>query len=153
MNASTQNPAAVPTGKFVEVAIALVFNDQDQLLICRRKKDAVLGGFWEFPGGKCNPGEEPQACARREVLEETALTVTVSRSLDLIEHEYPHAKVRLHPFVCRLSAGTLQLLEVAEAKWIDPSTLLNYQFPAANTSLIKRAAEGLSALMEFPSPH
>ena len=61
-----------------------------RLLICKRKPGAVLAGFWEFPGGKCLEGEEPAACAVREVEEETALEVEVMGTLDVIEHEYSH---------------------------------------------------------------
>ncbi len=64
----------------VEVAIAIVFGADQKLLICKRKAEAVLGGYWEFPGGKCNPGETPADCAVREVEEETGLCVNVQQA-------------------------------------------------------------------------
>src|SRR5690242_13315334 len=92
--------------KAVEVAVALVFSeDRQQLLICKRKADTVLGGYWEFPGGKCDPGESPAACACREVLEETGIEARSVKPLAIIEHDYPHARVRLHPFVCEWVRG------------------------------------------------
>jgi len=146
---TTTPPAAgigVATRKEVQVAIAIVFDPPSgNLLICRRKPDAVLGGFWEFPGGKCEPGEPPEACATREVLEETALHVRVIRALPTIDHDYPHARVRLHPFICEKTGGTLTLLEVAEAQWIPPATVRSYPFPPANASLLELIAQGHAA--------
>ena len=145
----TSAPQTATARKVVDVAIALVFDAGGQLLICKRKADAVLGGLWEFPGGKCNRGETPQECALREVREETSLEVAVVRSLSTIEHEYPHAHVRLHPFVCRHVSGVLQLLQVAEGKWVSPAVLGAYQFPAANGPLIVQASKGLEALLQI----
>ncbi len=122
--------------KTVEVAIAVVYASDGTLLICKRKADTVLGGYWEFPGGKCNPGESPEACATREVEEETGLIVAATQPLPLIEHTYPHARVRLHPFICRHIRGTLELREVAEARWILPAELTHFRFPEANRPLI-----------------
>jgi mutator protein MutT len=133
--------------KFVEVAIAVVFDRAHQLvLVCQRKDDTVLPGYWEFPGGKCDPGEAPQACALREVREEVGIAVSAVRKLPVIEHEYPHAHVRLHPFVCEFVAGTVQLLAVAEARWVQPAEVLTYQFPEANVELVRRVAAGWARL-------
>ena len=155
MNAGMQHEQASPSAarKHVDVAIALVFDVHGQLLICKRKPDAVLGGLWEFPGGKCDRGETPEQCALREVLEETSLAVAIVRPLPLIEHEYPHAHVRLHPFICRHLRGEVQLLQVADARWVEPGVLGAYQFPAANERLILEASKGLHALMQLPSPN
>ncbi len=106
-----------------------------------------MPGFWEFPGGKCLPNESPADCARRETLEETALTIQILKPLPTIDHHYPHAHVRLHPFLCQHTGGTLQLLAVAEARWIPPLEVTRYPFPAANTSLLQQVALGLPALL------
>jgi mutator protein MutT len=131
----------------VEVAIAIIYERPEaggpaRLLICRRKQDAVLGGYWEFPGGKCHPGEAPSACAMRETQEETGLIVAVRMALPPIEHDYPHARVRLHPFICDHAAGDLELRDVAEAVWISPAALDNYRFPEANAGLIRQLLTG-----------
>jgi mutator protein MutT len=133
--------------KYVEVAIAIVFDeDHRRLMICKRKAETVLGGYWEFPGGKCDPGEAPADCACREVLEETGVTVRAVKELAIIEHNYPHGLVRLHPFVCERVHGELQLLAVADAKWIDPAEAVNYQFPEANLALVRAVARGWSGV-------
>jgi mutator protein MutT len=137
----------------VEVAIAIVFDTaRRRLLICKRKPDTVLPGYWEFPGGKCNPGETPADCACREVLEETGVTVRPVRELPIIDHQYPHARVRLHPFLCEYGSGELQLLAVADARWIDPSEAPSFRFPEANLSLVRAVAGGFDALNPPASP-
>ena len=134
--------------KHVEVAIAVVFDrTRDRLLICRRKQDAVLGGYWEFPGGKCDAWEAPAACACREVLEETGVSVRTTKALAIIEHDYPHARVRLHPFLCEWMAGEVRLLAVAEAKWIAPGEVVHYRFPEANAALVRAASRGYASFL------
>jgi mutator protein MutT len=131
----------------VEVAVAVVFDEKhQQLLICKRKPDTVLGGYWEFPGGKCDRGETPALCACREVLEETGVTVRPVRELPVIEHDYPHALVRLHPFLCELVSGEVELLAVEDARWIDPSEVVGYRFPEANSELVAAVSRGYAAL-------
>src|SRR3954470_18437768 len=90
---SEKSPVGVVTShKQIDVAIAIVFDRAtEDLLICKRKAEGVLPGYWEFPGGKCHAGEAAEACALREVEEETGLRVRVLRGLPVIEHRYPHA--------------------------------------------------------------
>jgi mutator protein MutT len=131
----------------VEVAVAVVFDPgHRRLLICKRRPDTVLGGYWEFPGGKCDQGEAPEKCACREVLEETGVTVRAVRELAVIEHDYPHALVRLHPFLCELVSGKVELLAVEDAKWIDPAEVVGYRFPEANGELVAAVSRGFEAL-------
>jgi mutator protein MutT len=134
--------------RFVEVAIAVVFEaDHSRLLICQRKADAVLGGYWEFPGGKCDAAETPADGACREVLEETGIVVRAVRALPVIEHDYPHGLVRLHPFLCERVSGEVKLLAVAAAKWIAPGEVTGYRFPEANRELVEAVARGYAALI------
>ena len=132
----------------VEVAVAIVFDaTKERVLICKRKPDAVLGGYWELPGGKRGEREVLAECARREVREEVGIEVEVVGQLAAIEHAYPHALVRLTPFVCRHVAGIVELLAVAEAKWVLPAEVAGYRFPAANEKLMGDVARGWGHLM------
>ncbi len=134
--------------KHVEVAIAVLFDQAHRhVLICKRKEETVLGGYWEFPGGKCDAGELPEACACREVMEELGIEVRALRGLTLIEHHYPHARVRLHPFVCEWVSGEVRLLAVADAKWIDPVEVTRYRFPEANGALVEAVSRGFGSLI------
>ena len=125
--------------KLVEVAIALVWRGTE-LLITRRPDAVHLGGLWEFPGGKIAPGETPEACAEREVLEEVGLAVRARARRHVIEHAYPERRVRLYPIDCDYVTGALELREVSDARWILPSELAKYPFPEANAGLIAALA-------------
>jgi mutator protein MutT len=123
--------------KCVDVDIAIVTNGV-YVLICRRRDDAPLGGFWEFPGGKREPGETSEVCVIREVYEEVGIEVRPTRPLDVIEHAYPDVCVRLHPHVCEHVAGDARAIECQEVRWVEPAALRDYRFPPANDALIER---------------
>jgi mutator protein MutT len=118
----------------IEAAIAIVARD-GKILVCQRKDDDALGGYWEFPGGKCEDGETLEQCLARELREEVDIVAHPIARLTPIEHSYPHAQVRLHPFLCEHRAGEPKCLECQRAIWIDPMTLRDYQFPPANNPL------------------
>jgi mutator protein MutT len=126
----------------VEVAIALVWRS-GCLLITRRRPEAHLGDLWEFPGGKCLPGETPEACAEREVLEEVGVACAARAVRLPIRFAYPDRVVCLHPVDCDYRGGPPRPLQVAEWAWVLPADLDRYPFPPANKSLIAqlRAAD------------
>lgn len=123
----------------VEVALALVWRD-GRLLITRRPAGAHLGGYWEFPGGKCLPGESPEACAEREALEEAGVRCRAERRRAPIRYVYPDRIVRLHPVDCRYLGGAPQPLHVDACAWVRPEELPRYRFPPANASLVRELA-------------
>lgn len=127
-----------------QVAIGIVF-DGRCVLIARRPERVVLGGYWEFPGGKLEAGETPEAAVVREVLEELGVTVEPVRRLPVIIHAYPHAVVELMPIVCRHIGGEPAAIGCVEFRWILPSELTCYEFPPAN-------AELLAAIVAMPVP-
>jgi mutator protein MutT len=132
--------------EIIDAAIALVTRSDGKLLVCQRKSDDTFGGLWEFPGGKCEDGETLEHCLRRELLEELAIRALPIARLTTIEHQYPHARIRLHPFVCRHEHGEVQHLECQASRWINPSTLRDYEFPPANDSLLAEAIDYFSHL-------
>jgi mutator protein MutT len=125
----------------LEVAIALVRRN-GCLLITRRKAGTHLGGLWELPGGKCLPGESPEACAERELLEEVGASCRAVGRRPVIEYTYPEHSVRLYPIDCEYLGGALRPIEVAEWAWVVPAQLLNYEFPPANRELIQELVRG-----------
>lgn len=127
---------SLPSASVVEVAIALIWR-QGCLLITRRLKDAHLGGLWEFPGGKCQPGESPETCAEREVLEEVGVGCHATGRRTAIEFTYPERTVRLHPIDCDYQGGGPRPIQVSEWAWVRPADLDNYEFPPANAGLIR----------------
>jgi mutator protein MutT len=119
----------------VDVALALVWRS-GCLLVTRRKPDAHLGGLWEFPGGKCLPGEPPDACAEREALEEVGVACRALKLREPIVYAYPERTVRLHPVECAYVGGGPRPIEVAEWAWVRPEDLDRYAFPPANAPLL-----------------
>jgi mutator protein MutT len=129
----------------IDAAIAIVTRGK-QILVCQRKEGDTLGGYWEFPGGKCEDGETLEQCIQRELREEVNIVATPLVRLTPIDHDYPHVLVRLHPFVCRHESGEPELLECQAARWIDPVQLRDYRFPPANETLLEEVIDHLSAI-------
>lgn len=109
-----------------------------EVLISQRRAGTLYGGYWEFPGGKMEAGESAGECAQREAVEELGITVSVLGELDVIEFEYPHAVVRLHPVVCVISpeSGNPMAIEVAAWRWCGLDELPWEEFLPANVRLI-----------------
>src|SRR3954462_3610167 len=103
----------------IDAAIALVTRD-GKVLVCQRKDDDTLGGYWEFPGGKCEDGETLEQCLARELEEEVALAARPILQQPPREPQYPTARVRLHPFICEHQAGEVEYKECQASRWIDP---------------------------------
>ena len=136
--------------KMVDVAIAVIFDAAgEKILVCKRKADAVLGGYWEFPGGKRDGDETMAACAVREVREEVGIEIGVLGALPVIEHSYPHAHVRLHPFICQHVSGAPEALAVATWIWAGPGELGEYQFPPPNVGLVREVSRGFAAVKQL----
>ena len=119
----------------VEVGAGLVFRE-GRLLITRRRAKDHLGGLWEFPGGKREPGEGYEECIRRELIEELGIQVRVGRLLADLQHAYPERTVRLCFHRCTLESGEPQALGVDDLAWVTREQLAAYAFPAADAQLL-----------------
>ena len=128
----------------IEVAIAIIRRG-DAVLICRRPAGGSFAGYWEFPGGKREPGESLAHCVAREVREELAMTVQPCHALTPIEHDYPSRRIRLHPFVCNHAGDEPELIACDAARWVRPQDLHAYQFPPANEPLLRETIAYLTA--------
>lgn len=135
--------------KYIDAAIAIVVRD-GKVLVCQRKADDTFGGYWEFPGGKRERGETVEQALARELHEELRIEAQPRHAFDPITHDYPKAKVRLHPFLCTLTAGEPQLIECQACHWIEPEQLRTYKFPPANEGLIEAVIQRLSAEVSPP---
>ncbi|MGH7277542.1 MAG: (deoxy)nucleoside triphosphate pyrophosphohydrolase, partial [Candidatus Rokuibacteriota bacterium] len=91
----------------VDVAAALVQDQDGRYLITQRRQGSHLEGLWEFPGGKRDAGESLESCLRRELREELGAAFAVGEKADTIRWEYPERTVVLHFFHCRLETGTI----------------------------------------------
>lgn len=118
------------------IAAGLVWNET-KLLIDRRRENAMLGGLWEFPGGKIKPGETPQQAVQREVMEELGIVVHVDDFFITVEHGYTHFTITLHVYNCHYMSGEPQPLGCADWKWVKPQQLPDFAFPRANIRIIE----------------
>ncbi len=99
-------------------------------MIARRPSRGLLGGLWEFPGGKQQPGETLPEALVREIREELGTAIAVGEALGVYQHAYTHFKVTLTAFECRLTGVEPQALEASELAWVKPAELAN--FPMGN---------------------
>ncbi len=129
----------------VEVGVALILRE-GRYLIARRKPHVHMGGLWEFPGGKCEEGECPEECVRREVLEELGVEITPPIYLMRHTHEYVEKTVALIVFDCSIKRGEPEALDCAEFRWVRPHEIGELEFPPADvpiiTVLLEREGEG-----------
>jgi A/G-specific adenine glycosylase len=109
-------PRATPRVPHVDVACSIV-RRTDRVLIAQRPAEALLGGLWEFPGGKRERGEALAACLRRELREELGIHVRVGRARGTLDHAYSHFRVTLHVLECALTSGTPRAIQAANVRW------------------------------------
>ena len=106
---------------------AAVIQKGDYVLIAQRPPEGLLGGLWEFPGGKTEPGETLEESLRREICEELAVDVEVGNPFGVFHHGYTHFRVTLHAFLCRLKNGAqAQPIQVHDLRWVSSTDLSNY---------------------------
>lgn len=121
--------------------VAAVIEREGRVLIARRRAGGHLGGLWEFPGGKRQGGETPEAALVREIREELDAPVRVGELLDDVEWTYPEKRVRLRFFRCALD-GEPRAAEGQEIAWVAPADLDRYEFPPADAGLVGRLSRG-----------
>lgn len=125
--------------KRVHVVAAVIRNAQHDILLALRPKDKHMGGLWEFPGGKCEAGESPQQALVRELHEELGIIIDNPRPLIQVRHNYPDVHVLLDVYEVLSFTGQAYGAEGQEVRWVTPSALSDYQFPAANRSIVSAA--------------
>ena len=108
----------------------------ETFLVRQRPEGTVYAGYWEFPGGKCEPGESPAQTTVRECLEETGLAVVVVRLRRVIEHQYPHGHVRLHFFDCASADHKAEPANGSGCRWVRATDLERLRFPEANEPIL-----------------
>lgn len=119
-----------------QIGVAVIKNQQGKILIDRRKQSGEMGGLWEFPGGKIEPGETVEECIQREVKEELDIKIAVGDRLTTITHSYKTFNVTLYVHDCQYLSGQAKSLECEEIQWVKPAQMNQYQFPSANIQII-----------------
>jgi 8-oxo-dGTP diphosphatase len=119
----------------VQVAAALILHE-GRYLLTRRKAHVHLGGLWEFPGGKREPGESLEDCLRRELREELGIEITEPVPFQIIRHAYPQKTVELHFFRCSIKDGEPRPLGCEALQWVPPEELPRVPLPPADRPLV-----------------
>jgi 8-oxo-dGTP diphosphatase len=123
----------------LQVAVGVVKNPEGKILISLRHADLHQGGLWEFPGGKIENSETAEQALTRELQEELNITVTAATRLITVIHQYPDLSVQLNVFLVEQFSGEAKSCEGQPFKWVAPTELEHYSFPAANRPIITAA--------------
>ena len=128
------------------VVVGLVVGEDGKLLIARRPEEKMLGGLWEFPGGKRREGEDLRDALIRELKEELGVQAEVGAHFMSLKHAYSHFRITLHAYWCRLVPGGQKPAPLTSSKitFAAIEALKSYPFPQANRRMIRRLeADGL----------
>lgn len=120
------------------IAAAAVIRRGPTVLIARRPPGGLLGGMWEFPGGKAEPGESIDQTLRRELREELAIEVDLLDTLGCYDHVYTHFRVTVYAFECRLRGRPPQLLEHTDLRWVRPEALRRFPMGKVDRRIARR---------------
>jgi A/G-specific adenine glycosylase len=120
---------------------AAVIQRGAEVLIARRPASGLLGGMWEFPGGKVEPGEALPQTLRREIREELDAGIEVGSEFGIYQHAYTHFKVTLHAFLCKLDHAEPRALEASEIRWVTPAQLADFPMGKIDRSISRRLVE------------
>lgn len=118
------------------VVVAAVVEQDGRFLVTRRLEGTHLSGLWEFPGGKCEPGETLEECLQREIQEELGVTADVHEEVVTTEYDYPERTVRLHFLRCDL-AGPPRAVLGQEMRWVTRVELGTLPLPEADRALVE----------------
>ncbi|MDI9405968.1 MAG: 8-oxo-dGTP diphosphatase MutT [Chitinophagaceae bacterium] len=138
---------------FQVIGVGVVRNAAGLVLIDQRLNEGLLGGLWEFPGGKQEPGEAIAATIARELREELAIEVEVGEELIVLDHAYSHKKLRFVVHLCTWLSGEPQPLASQQVRWVRPEQLGDFPFPAANGRIIAALHQWLDADASADSSH
>jgi A/G-specific adenine glycosylase len=119
-----------------DVTAGVIWDGNGHMLITQRPVDGMLGGLWEFPGGKRLPGEALPTCLHREIGEELGIEIQVGKLLCTIEHSFTHFQMTLYAFDCLWLGGKPQCLGCADLRWVSVDELGAFAFPVADQKII-----------------
>ncbi|MCX4190774.1 8-oxo-dGTP diphosphatase MutT [Methylophaga sp. OBS3] len=122
--------------KHLQVAVGVIVNAQQEVLIARRQAHQHQGNLWEFPGGKREPEESRLDALKRELQEEVGLLVEKAEDLFQVEHDYTDRKVTLDVWLVEQFSGEIAGREGQEIKWCPLNALDEHEFPAANSAIV-----------------
>lgn len=125
----------------IQVAAAIIIRNGE--VFATQRGYGEWKGWWEFPGGKIEPGECPQEALKREIKEELDADIAVGDLLDTVEWDYPTFHLTMHCYVCTLESESLNLNEHSDAAWLTKDTLESVKWLPADLVLLENIAEKL----------
>lgn len=128
----------------VHVAVGVIVNASQQILLTRRSQGAHQGGKWEFPGGKVEAGETVRAALERELLEELDIRPLHSEPLTIVHHDYGDKSVLLDVYLVSSFSGEPSAMEAQPMEWVSAAKLADYDFPDANQPIVDAVVKQLA---------
>jgi len=125
-----------------DVTAAVIRRNDGQVLIAQRPLDGMLGGLWEFPGGKREPGETLRACVEREIREELGVEIRAGAQIGTVRHGYTHFRITLYAFEAELIRGEPQAIGCAAFTWAALRDLDRFAFPVTDQKIIAQLRQG-----------
>jgi 8-oxo-dGTP diphosphatase len=122
----------------LDVVCGVIKNSEGQFLACLRPADKHLGGLWEFPGGKVDPGESAESALIRELDEELGVVVTVGLPLVPVVWSYGEKTIRLLPFYCQISRGIPRAIEHEKLAWCAPQNFNDLSWAPADVPILRQ---------------
>ena len=134
-----QRPVLKPKAEVPHYTVTAALLQRDgKILLAKRPSKGLLGGMWEFPGGKVEKGESLEACLAREIREELDAGIRVGEPFGVYRHTYTHFRITLHAFRCELIDGEPKPLEAAELTWVLPAELGDYPMGKVDRLIAER---------------
>jgi len=125
-----------------DVVVGIIWH-KGRIFIDQRPENGLLGGLWEFPGGKQEDGETLEECLEREIREELDIRIKVKKHFLTVRHAYTHFKITLHSFQCKFLQGKPTPKKGIDWKWVYPQEMTEYAFPKANKRILEALLESL----------
>jgi 8-oxo-dGTP diphosphatase len=126
----------------IQVAAAIIHNEEGQILIARRRQGKSQAGLWEFPGGKIEQDESIADCLQRELQEEMGIIILPYESFGVNEHNYGSVEIRLFAWKARYLGGVIELVDHDEYRWVFPTALGPFTFAPADIPFVERLMVG-----------
>ena len=123
--------------KQIEV-VAAIIHDTNGRIFATQRGYGEFKDYWEFPGGKMEPGETPEEALRREIWEELETRIAVERLVQTVECDYPDFHLTMHCFWCHIESGHLLLKEHEAARWLSLSDIESVDWLPADREVVKR---------------
>lgn len=122
----------------INVVAGILINDNNEILIAKRKIDKSMGGYWEFPGGKIEDGETPKESLIRELKEEMNINIKIIEYFGESIYDYVDFKINLIAYICEITEGEISLTDHSEIKWVKKDEFNEYKIALADIYFVSK---------------